>query len=178
MTPKAVSDFLPKARSTGLEEDGKLGDVPVKNEERSVVSPEKRAEDQSAKKKKRERTDSVATFNGCGGTAESIFRLLPRETRPALRRMLFVEPTGRCTLTDLLKGKGKTSGLLCGCRTVGGVDTPPGGHCEDHDCDPEDEDDGDEWLKSIEPCSRPDTQPQHVHIKVNVDDKPSKRRFF
>jgi serine/threonine protein kinase len=132
--------------------------------------------DDGPPKKRRERTDSVTTFNG--GGSESIFRLLPRETRPALRRMLFVEPTGRCTLTDLLKGKGKTSGLLCGCRTVGGMDTPPGGHCEDHDCDPEDEDDGDEWLKSIVPCSRPGVPPQHVHIKVTVDEKQSKRRFF
>src|ERR1700722_1626511 len=126
--------------------------------------------------KKRQRTDSTETFSG--GGAESIFRLLPRETRPALRRMLFVEPTGRCTLTDLLKGRGKTSGLLCGCRTVGGVDTPPGGHCEDHDCDPEDEDDGDEWLKSITPCSTVGVSPQHMHIKVTVDEKPSRRKFF
>jgi len=93
--------------------------------------------------------------------------------------MLFVEPTARCTLTDLLKGKGKTSGLLCGCHGHGsnGVDTPPGGHCEDHDCDPEEEDDGDEWLKSIVTCS--DAQPSnHVHIKVAVDEKQQKRRFF
>jgi hypothetical protein len=126
---------------------------------------------------RRQRSDSVSTFSG--GGAESIFRLLPRETRPALRRMLFVEPTARCTLTDLLKGKGKTSGLLCGCHGHGanGVDTPPGGHCEDHDCDPEDEDDGDEWLKSIVPCSE-DVPPNHVHIKVAGDEKQQKRRFF
>jgi serine/threonine protein kinase len=126
---------------------------------------------------RRQRSDSASTFSG--GGAESIFRLLPRETRPALRRMLFVEPTARCTLTDLLKGKGKTSGLLCGCHGHGanGVDTPPGGHCEDHDCDPEDEDDGDEWLKSIVPCSE-DVPPNHIHIKVAVDEKQHKRRFF
>ncbi|KAF9453221.1 Pkinase-domain-containing protein [Macrolepiota fuliginosa MF-IS2] len=131
--------------------------------------------------KRRQRTDSVTTFHA--GGAESIFRLLPRETRPALRRMLFVEPSSRCTLTDLLKGKGKTSGLLCGCE-VGrtkhsGIDTPPGGHCVDHDdCDPEDEDDGDDWLKSIEPCSRSGSQPCHVHIKAPVDEKQGKRKFF
>ena len=126
---------------------------------------------------RRQRSDSASTFSG--GGAESIFRLLPRETRPALRRMLFVEPTARCTLTDLLKGKGKTSGLLCGCHGHGsnGVDTPPGGHCEDHDCDPEEEDDGDEWLKGIVPCSE-DVPPNHVHIKVAVDEKQHKRRFF
>ena len=132
----------------------------------------------------RQRTDSVTTYSG-GGGAESIFRLLPRETRPALRRMLFVEPTSRCTLTDLLKGKGKTSGLLCGCetrhsrRTASGVDTLPGGHCVDHDDhDPDDEDDGDEWLKSIVPCSRQGIIPDHTHLKVVLDKKHSKRRFF
>jgi hypothetical protein len=127
----------------------------------------------------RKRSDSVTTFQA--GGAESIFRLLPRETRPALRRMLFVEPSARCTLTDLLKGKGKTSGLLCGCHAVSGnsgVNTPPGGHCVDHDCDPEEEDDGDEWLKSIQPCSLPDHTPSHVHIKVAVEEGKHKRRFF
>src|SRR6267154_2944028 len=59
---------------------------------------------------------SVATYNGGIGSAESIFLLLPRETRQAIRRMLHVEPEARCTLTDLLKGRGKTSGLLCGCH--------------------------------------------------------------
>lgn len=135
-------------------------------------------------KTRRQRTDSVTTFHA--GGAESIFRLLPRESRPALRRMLFVEPSARCTLTDLLKGRGKTSGLLCGCEVdrskrgaSSGIDTPPGGHCIDHDdYDPEDEDDGDEWLKSIVPCSRPGVQPCHVHIKVAVDEKQGKRKFF
>jgi serine/threonine protein kinase len=137
--------------------------------------------------KKRQRTDSVSTYSG--GGAESIFRLLPRETRPALRRMLFVEPASRCTLTDLLKGRGKTSGLLCGCDTrhsrregspASGVETFPGGHCVDHDdWNPEDEDDGDEWLKSIVPCSNIGVDPNHVHLKVVLDDKKqSKRKFF
>ncbi|KAJ7219189.1 other/HAL protein kinase [Mycena pura] len=130
--------------------------------------------------KRRQRTDSVTTFHG--GGAESIFRLLPRETRPALRRMLHVEPSARCTLTDLLKGRGKSSSLLCGCHLHGdgganGVDTH-GGPCADHDCDPEDEDEGDVWLKSIEPCSREDVVPKHLHIKVTVAEKQSKRRFF
>ncbi|KAG5646671.1 hypothetical protein DXG03_002661 [Asterophora parasitica] len=134
--------------------------------------------------KPRQRTDSVTTYHG--GGAESIFRLLPRETRGALRRMLYVEPSSRCTLTDLLKGKGKTSGLLCGCdlsthhhREREG--TPPqGGFCVDHDdCDSEDEDDGDEWIKSIVPCSLPGAGAGHVHIKVAEDEKKTgKKRFF
>ena len=135
--------------------------------------------------KRRQRSDSVSTCSG--GSAESIFRLLPRETRPALRRMLFVEPASRCTLTDLLKGRGKTSGLLCGCETrhsrgegsPAGVETLPGGYCVDHDdCDPEDEDDGDEWLKSIIPCSRIGVVPSHLHLKVLDGKKHSKRKLF
>lgn len=130
---------------------------------------------------RRQRTDSVSTCPG--GGADSIFRLLPRETRPALRRMLFVEPTSRCTLTDLLKGMGKTSGLLCGCdtrhpRSLGGETS--GGYCVDHDdWDPEDEDDGDEWIKSIVPCSNIGVVPNHMHLKVVLDDKKhGKRKFF
>ena len=140
--------------------------------------------------KRRQRSDSVTTFHSGAAGSDSIFRLLPRETRPALRRMLFIEPTGRCTLTDLLKGRGKTSSLLCGCRV--GEDKGPAvleeedsdkayatGHCVDHDeHDEADDDDGDEWLKSIEPCSTPEIEPRHVHIKVAVDDKQGKKRFF
>ena len=135
--------------------------------------------------KRRQRSDSATTFHA--GGSESIFRLLPREARPALRRMLFVEPTLRCTLTDLLKGRGKTSGLLCGCQTDksaganGNAASPSSsfsvGHCVDHD-DCDEEDDGDEWLKSIEPCSQPGTVPKHVHIKAAVEEKQGKRKFF
>ncbi|KAF7295009.1 Protein kinase domain-containing protein [Mycena indigotica] len=125
--------------------------------------------------KRRQRTDSVTTFHG--GGSESIFRLLPREARPALRRMLHVEPSARCTLTDLIKGRGKSSSLLCGCNLEGG-NPPEAGPCEDHDCTPEEEDDGDDWLKNVEPCSREGVQPKHVHIKVTVAEKQGKRRFF
>ncbi|KAJ7226693.1 hypothetical protein GGX14DRAFT_385504 [Mycena pura] len=43
-------------------------------------------------------------------------------------RSIHVEPSARCTLTDLLKGRGKSSSLLCGCNIHGdgganGVDT-------------------------------------------------------
>ncbi|KAI0328568.1 Pkinase-domain-containing protein [Cubamyces sp. BRFM 1775] len=115
---------------------------------------------------------SVATFST--GGAESIFRLLPRESRPAIRRMLFVEPSARCTLTDLLRGKGKSNDLLCGCNSHD-KDSP---RCQDHCHAPEEEDEGDEWLKSIVPCSTPGHVPTHAHIKVDVDEKHHKRRFF
>lgn len=102
--------------------------------------------------------------------------------------MLFIEPAGRCTLTDLLKGRGKTSGLLCGCRVGEDLSEEEedeqqqayaAGHCVDHDeHDEADEDDGDEWLKNVEACSIPGVVPRHVHIKVAVDEKQGKRRFF
>ncbi|OCH95010.1 Pkinase-domain-containing protein [Obba rivulosa] len=115
---------------------------------------------------------SVATFST--GGAESIFRLLPREARPALRRMLFVEPSARCTLTDLLYGRGRSDDLLCGCNSHA-RDSPA---CQDHAHAPEDMDEGDEWLKSIVPCSHEGVAPTHTHIKVAVDEKQHKRRFF
>lgn len=131
---------------------------------------------QSTVRRPRPRTNSVtsvATFST--GGAESIFRLLPRESRPAIRRMLFVEPSARCTLTDLLKGKGKSNDLLCGCNSHD-KDSP---RCQDHCCSPEEEDEGDEWLKSIMPCSQAQlSPPPHSHIKVTVDEKHHKRRFF
>ncbi|KAI0831426.1 hypothetical protein BC628DRAFT_1311672 [Trametes gibbosa] len=125
--------------------------------------------------RRRPRTNSVtsvATFST--GGAESIFRLLPRESRPAIRRMLFVEPSARCTLSDLLRGKGKSNDLLCGCNSHD-KDSP---RCQDHCHTPEEEDEGDEWLKSIVACSTPGVVPGHHHIKVDVDEKHSKRRFF
>ena len=143
----------------------------------------------SSNRRRADSAASVATYNGGIGSAESIFLLLPRETRPAIRRMLHVEPEARCTLTDLLKGRGKTSGLLCGCHrhrdgsssssSSRGIDTPPG-VCQDHDLSADEEDDGDAWLKSIKTCStlKPNARAEHVHIKVAVEEKGHKRRFF
>jgi len=131
---------------------------------------------------RRRRADSgasVATYHHSSG-ADSIFRLLPRETRGALRRMMHLDPAQRCTLTDLLKGRGKHGDLLCGCKShassIKGVDSPPSFECEDHKIG--EEDDGDEWLKGANCCSIPDAVPDHVHTKILVDEKQHKRRFF
>jgi serine/threonine protein kinase len=144
-----------------------------------------------ATRKRQGSNASVATFHS--GGAESIFRLLPRESRPAIRRMMHIDPSGRCTLSDLLWGKGKGSGLVCKCGGVecgGGLNTPPG-ETEDDESDDElemegverkkkEQDTGDEWLKSLTPCSclKEGEQPSHLHIRVNVDEKAHKRRFF
>lgn len=104
-------------------------------------------------------------------------------------------------MTDLLKGKGKTSGLLCGCQVrhngAGSVSSTSlaseglagspsksvasfmDGHCVDHDDhDLEDEDEGDDWIKSLGPCSREGVQPNHLHLKVAVDEKQGKKKLF
>lgn len=143
----------------------------------NLQEKEKEKDSNAPARRPRQRTDSitsVATF--CTGGAESIFRLLPRETRPAIRRMMYIEPSARCTLTDLLKGKGKSNDLLCGCNSHD-RDSPP---CQDHCHSPEEMDEGDEWLRSIVPCSslEPGVKPGHTHIKVSVDEKQHKRRFF
>ncbi|BGP31614.1 serine/threonine protein kinase [Rhodotorula toruloides] len=98
----------------------------------------------------RHRSDSVASnATWTTGAADSIFRLLPRETRSCLTRMLTIEPSIRCTLADLLRGG------------------------EGDDVDEERRDD---WLPNIKPCiynkgamtgSRDD---YHDHIKIPADN--------
>ncbi|CAE6459497.1 unnamed protein product [Rhizoctonia solani] len=122
----------------------------------------------------RPRTDSVATFNA--GGPDSIFRLLPRETRNAIRRMMFIEPSARCTIGSVLHGK--KAGLVCGC---GGKECGDAMNVHPDQDGTEDEGEGvDEWLSSIVPCScvPAGQQPDHSHVKIAVDDKAPKRRFF
>lgn len=133
----------------------------------------------------RPRTDSVTTYTA--GGAESIFRLLPRECRPALTRMLAVEPSLRCTLSDLLRGKGR-DGLHCDCGAegCGGMFYNPAGHERMKEEGMIDEDDhGDEWLKSISCCSHPGGctaggKEGHSHIKVQPESesKSFKQKLF
>jgi hypothetical protein len=57
----------------------------------------------------------------------SIFRFLSQETRPASMAMLTIEPTLRCTLSDLVRGLGRDT-LVCRCNGAeceGGANTPP-----------------------------------------------------
>ncbi|CAL1704371.1 unnamed protein product [Somion occarium] len=153
----------------------KAADVSPKDRSKSEGHVTKR--DTTVTPRRRPRADSrasVSTFHS--GGAESIFRLLPRESRACIRRMMYIEPTSRCTLTDLLKGKGKSNDLLCGCNSHD-KHSP---RCEDHLDEPEEEDEGDDWLRSIRPCSDlvPGRQSLHTHIKVAIDEKANKRRFF
>lgn len=162
------------------EEHVKSHDFALTAEPETIEEHEKKPETPKPVKsekstRRRPRADSISsvrTFHS--GGAESIFKLLPRETRPALQRMMFVEPSARCTLTDLLYGKGRSNDLLCGCNSHDS-ESPK---CADHDHDPEEEDEGDAWLKSIETC-QPGRPSSHTHITVNgVDEKAAKKRFF
>ncbi|KAL0070595.1 serine/threonine protein kinase [Marasmius tenuissimus] len=88
----------------------------------------------------------------------SALYLLPHETRPALRRMLQSEPRNRCSLSDLLNGRGK--GGKHG-RIVDGRDSsakePDNGA-------------GDPWLKGLVSCSMGNVEPGHVHLRLATVD--------
>ncbi|KAG1756547.1 Pkinase-domain-containing protein [Suillus paluster] len=124
------------------------------------------------------RTRSTST-----SSPNSIFRLLPRETRPALRRMLCVDPAMRTTMGELLWGR----------RGMGGIVALAEGdecECEDGECESESEEqqnededfledyeDGDEWIRSIETCTE-SSGPKHVHVRIQNEEKSFKKRFF
>ncbi|KAI6045374.1 Pkinase-domain-containing protein [Pisolithus marmoratus] len=113
----------------------------------------------------------------------SIFRLLPREARPALRRMLCFDPRARVTMGELLFGKKRGPGVVA-------LDDGDKCHCEDDseifdddedhvvDSEPEDEesDEGDPWVRSIEVCTG-DGPPKHVHVKI-ADERSGRKKFF
>lgn len=99
-------------------------------------------------KETRTRSDSVASSaTWTTGAADSIFRLLPRESRSCLTRMLTVDTSIRCTLADLLRG----------------------GEGDDVD-----ESRKDDWLPNIKPCiyhkgaMSPNREDQHDHIKIRA----------
>jgi serine/threonine protein kinase len=99
--------------------------------------------------------------------ADSIFRRLPREARSALKRMMHIEPYGRCTLPDLLIGTGKTRRLACKWRG-----SSCGGEVGGGVCGPVEEvDDGDTWIKSVVYCSLPWCTPDHTHVNLHVEEK-------
>ncbi|GAA5990928.1 hypothetical protein JCM10908_000085 [Rhodotorula pacifica] len=101
-------------------------------------------------KETRGRSDSVASnATWTTGAADSIFRLLPRESRSCLTRMLTIDTSIRCTLADLLRGG------------------------EGDDMDDARKDD---WLPNIKPCiyhkgaMSPNRDDQHEHIKIPADN--------
>lgn len=127
---------------------------------------------------KRPRASSTTSPN-------SIFRLLPRETRPALRRMLCVDPKLRTTMGELLWGQRDAGGIIalaegdeCSCEDgeCESETEEEQGETEDED-DAADDEDGDEWVRSIETCTE-SGGPKHVHVRIQNEEKSFKKRFF
>ena len=132
------------------------------------------------------RSESVSSISSqttfVSGAADSIFRLLPRETRSALSRMMAVEPSLRCTLGDLLRGRrfSETDSpltrtpVMSRANSIDGLDRLPsqsvaksgvtmpsrggaqgdsGLHALTHAEFEDDDDTGDDWLKGIKTCA-------------------------
>lgn len=146
---------------------------------------------------------SVATYTS--GAADSIFRLLPRETRSALSRMMAVEPSLRCTLGDLLRGRRFSDGNSPLTRTpvMSRVNSSDALNSLNHHnsasamSDPallslnrrlpaefeDDDDQGDDWLKSIRTCAALEVEgkgetPDHPHVKIQPEETKKKHGFF
>ncbi len=171
------------------------------------------------------RSDSVSSASSqttfTSGAADSIFRLLPRETRSALSRMMAVEPTLRCTLGDLLRGRrfsdtesplNRTPVMSRSNSTDMLRSAIDGAHAQAHSTDgsisprghdgisrdahaaglgsiglaefEDDDDHGDEWLKSLRTCAhilndgKPGEQPDHPHVKVMSEESKRKHSLF
>ncbi|KAG9318807.1 Pkinase-domain-containing protein [Chiua virens] len=133
----------------------------------------------------RKRSDSRTSPN-------SVFRLLPRETRPALRRMLCFDPKVRTTMGQLLWGKCGGGGMVAleegeQCSCANHLETEDADGEDDHELDDDDdcedsdeeydEDLGDPWVKDIDTCAGKEV-PTHVHVRIPTDEKNSKKRFF
>lgn len=97
--------------------------------------------------------------------ADSLFRLLPIAARPALSRMLMLDPRMRATLGDLLRGRsyGSMDGPVSASEyrkqrfesdqqapSAQGTPLQRGGYVDVYE---NDEDSGDHWLKTINTCS-------------------------
>ncbi|PWN27066.1 Pkinase-domain-containing protein [Jaminaea rosea] len=205
------SDFLAAggAMTSGNSNAGVDADVSSPSEERTTVGTDDNGGGSGTgsaftPRRKMTRSDSissVATYTS--GAADSIFRLLPRETRSALSRMMAVEPNLRCTLGDLLRG-----------RRFSDIDSPLArtpvmsrSNSSDalnllnhpsHANDPglsslnrptnlpaefeDDDDNGDEWLRSIRTCAhiqvdgggKKGEEPDHPHTKLVTDEQKKK----
>lgn len=186
-TPKerdfAREALMPKAKVNGVQANGTpVSSIPESPVAATASSSAPTALSSSPKRtitppEKRPRTSSTTSPN-------SIFRLLPRETRPALRRMLCVDPKLRTTMGELLWGRRDTGGIIalaegdeCSCEN-GEPDSDTEEQDNDEDEDgAEDDEDGDEWVRSIETCTESGA-PKHVHARIQNEEKSFKKRFF
>lgn len=119
--------------------------------------------------------------------ADSLFRLIPIAARPAMARMLTLDPFARATLGDLLRGR--TYGTMDGpvpaseyAKRRSETDQPPlvarqSSYAGTHYVDEyeNDEDTGDCWLRTINTCSHwhsPPAQPPQPapHVVLTKDE--------
>ncbi|ORY35871.1 hypothetical protein BCR39DRAFT_37646 [Naematelia encephala] len=175
--PHAMSPSVDRLTAPATNPHGRSRAVstPMATPPGELPTPTKSRQEVQARRERAASISSTRTFQT--GGAESIFRLLPRESRSALMRMLAVEPSIRCTFSDLLYGRGKdTMMCTCGSPNCGGnVSAPP---AEVTGVSPEEEDDGDAWVQGIECCSHHIGKPSsHSHIKVVPEEKPKKKLF-
>lgn len=170
--PNAAS---PARAPTSTTTTGRDRSVTMPSSAGAPGQPLEPAQSRQEQQKRRERAASISsTRTYTSGGAESIFRLLPRESRSAIMRMLAVEPSIRCTLHDLLYGEGRDDQMCpCGRSECGGNLSRPPSELTGVDTD---DDEGDHWVQNIECCShgKPVT---HTHIKVVQEDKPKKKLF-
>jgi serine/threonine protein kinase len=154
-----------------------------------------------------ESISSQTTFTS--GAADSIFRLLPRESRSALSRMMAVEPSLRCTLGDLLRGRRFSDSesplvktpVMSRTNSIDGLEKLPSQSAAqsgitmssasrdktlDHMTHAEFEDDddvGDDWLKTIKTCAQLKLEGKaghadHPHVKVVSEEQKKKNTLF
>lgn len=157
-TTSTVTEKVPESSQTST--STVKGSPPTESPTTPVGTPAKKRTDNSvagSAASNRTRAPSIssqATYTT--GAADSIFRLLPRETRDCLTRMLAIEPSIRCTLSDLLRGGDK------------GEEKP---------------EKADAWLQGLRTCITPGYQCKqgdaeyHTHIKVGPEEpKKEKKR--
>ncbi|GAA5963656.1 hypothetical protein JCM3765_003534 [Sporobolomyces pararoseus] len=148
-TPQPLSTIVgspPASTQTSMDSTRTTVDSSASSTTPSTTKPPPPSSNTLRAEAARNRSASVASnATWTTGAADSIFRLLPRETRSCLTRMLTVEPGIRCTFADLLRG----------------------GEGDDVD-----ENRKDEWLASLEACiSKKGGHSDHSHTKIPAMDQ-------
>lgn len=168
VSPTRATQPMPRNRASST--SGAQPIVPLSKEQ-----TQQRAQQQQKRRERAASISSTRTYQT--GGAESIFRLLPRESRSAIMRMLAVEPSIRCTLSDLLHGTGKDDQMCpCGRGECGGNLARPPEELTGVDVN---DDHGDAWIQNIECCSHhPGRKMNHTHIKVVQEAEKPKKKLF
>ncbi|TIB13997.1 hypothetical protein E3P77_00559 [Wallemia ichthyophaga] len=116
----------------------------------------------------KDRTASQTTY--VNGSSDSMFKLLPREARDCLQRMICPEPKRRSTLNELLRGGEEILDATEGLDLYGELSKP----------DSESADQrarrsdyvSDKWLQSLDSCAiRPSSNHTHTVVEAIADAK-------